>query len=100
MDAWDQELDSWEEAVEKTINVEAKALLQSSSSTRKIDSKCPQENKPAKKEEKNFAKNKSIDSAHADILSEKQSSSTNQTFSVYLNKNQIYYRGPVIHSTK
>ena len=34
------ELDSWEEVVEKTNNIEIKTLLKPSSETRKIDSKC------------------------------------------------------------
>ena len=37
LDVRSWELDSWEEAVEKTVNAEAKALLQSASSTRKMD---------------------------------------------------------------
>ena len=40
LDTWDQELDFWEETVKKTINAEAKALLQPPSNTRKIDAKC------------------------------------------------------------
>lgn len=51
-------------------------MLQSSFSTRKIDLKCLQENKPAKKEEKDSEKNKSMDSAPADTFSETQFSST------------------------
>ena len=41
-----------------------------------MDSRCLQENKFAKKEEENPGKNKTTDSAPADISSEKQSSST------------------------
>ena len=64
--------DFWEEAVEKAVNVEAKALLQSSSSIHNMDSKCPWENKPAKKEEKDSGrKNKSTNSSSADTSSEK-----------------------------
>lgn len=40
LDVWGQDLDSWKEAVEKIVNAEAKALLQSASITRQMDSKC------------------------------------------------------------
>ena len=77
LDVQGKDLDSWKEAVKKAVNVEAKALLQSSSSTRNMDSRCPQGNRPTKKEEKDFnGKNKSTDSALADISSGKQLSST------------------------
>ena len=46
LDARGRELDFWEEAVEKFVNVEVKALLQSASSTRKMDQHCPQDNRP------------------------------------------------------
>ena len=46
LDTRGRELDSWEEAVEKAVNVEAKALLQLASSTRKMDQRCPQGNHP------------------------------------------------------
>ena len=55
-------------------------MLQSSSSTRNMDSRCPRGNKPGKKKEKDSdGKNKSIDSTFANISSGKQSSSTQQT---------------------
>ena len=38
-------------------------MLQSSSNNRKMDSRCPQENKPIKKEEKDSGKNKYTNSA-------------------------------------
>ena len=41
LDAHGRDLDFWEEAVEKAINAEAKAMLQSSSNTRNMDSRCP-----------------------------------------------------------
>ena len=82
MDAQSRDLNSWEEAVEKAVNVEVKAMLQSSASTRDIDSRCPRGNRPAKKEEKDSSgKNKSTDFPCADMSSEKQSSSTQQTSS-------------------
>ena len=82
MDARGRDIDSWEEAVKKAVNAEAKALLQSFASTHDMDSKCSRENRPAKKEEKDFGrKNKSTDSIPADISSGKQSSSTQQTSS-------------------
>ena len=89
LDARGRDLDSWEEAVEKAVNAEAKALLQSSSSTHDMDSRYPQENRPAEKEEKNSGgKNKSTDSAPADVPSGKQTSSTHQK------KDQNYQGGP------
>ena len=41
LDARGQELDSWDEVVEKAVDAEAKASLQLYSRTRKIDFKCP-----------------------------------------------------------
>ena len=70
LDIRGRELDSWEEAVEKAINAKAKTLVQSSSSTREIDSKCSQENKPAKKE-KDFRRTKSTNIPSIDISSSK-----------------------------
>ena len=71
LNAQARDLNSWEEAVEKSVNMEAKVLLQSFSSTCDMDSRCPRKNRPAKKEEKDSGKNKSTDSALADIFSEK-----------------------------
>ena len=77
LDARGRDLDSWKEAVEKAVNTKAKALLQSSSSTRDMDSRYPQENRPVKKDEKDFGgKNKSTDSTSADMSNGKQSFST------------------------
>ena len=82
MDARSRDLNSWEKAVEKTINTEAKAMLQSSTSTCDMDSRCPRGNRPTKKEEKNSSgKIKSTDSPFADTSSGKQSFSTQQTSS-------------------
>ena len=82
LDARGRDLDSWEEAVKKAVNAEAKTMLQSSASIRDIDSRCPRGNRPAKKEDKNSSgKNKSTDSPSADTSSGKQSSSTQQTSS-------------------
>ena len=71
MDAQNREIDSWEKAIEKAIIAEAKALLQSFSSTCKIDSKCLQGNRPAKKEEKDFGKTKSTNTSFTDVFSSK-----------------------------
>ena len=80
LDVWGRDLDSWEKAVEKAVNAEAKALLQSPPSTRDMNSRCPRGNRPAKKEEKDSAgKNKSTNSTLADTSNGKQSSSTQQT---------------------
>ena len=63
--------------MKKTINAEAKAMLQLSSSARNMDLKCPQGNRPTEKEEKDSGrKNRSIDSAFVDTSSGKRSSST------------------------
>ena len=77
LNARGRKLDSWKEAIEKTVDIEANALLQSSSSTRKMDSSCPQGNKPAKKEKKDSKRTKSINTPFADAFSSKhQQSST------------------------
>ena len=70
LDVRDRALDSWKKAVKKAVNAEAKAMLQSSSNTRDMDSRCPQENR--KKDEKDSnEKNKSTDSTSADTSSGK-----------------------------
>ena len=80
--------------MEKAVNAEAKAMLQSSASTRDMDSRCPRRNRPAKKEEKDSSgKNKSTDSPSVDTSSGKQSSSTQQTSS-NPKKDQDHQRGP------
>ena len=77
LDTWDRNQDSWEKTVKKTINTETKPWLQFSFNICDIDSKCPQGNKPARKEEKDSGgKNKSTDSLSTDTSSGKQSSST------------------------
>ena len=97
MDTRGRDLNSWEEAVEKAVNAEAKAMLQSSANTRNMDSRCPRGNRPARKEEKDSSgKNKSTDSLSADTSSGKQSSSTQQTSS-NPKKNQDHQRGPRCH---
>ena len=94
MDAQSRDLNSWEEAVEKAVNAEAKAMLQSSASTRDMDSRCPRGNRPTKKEEKDSnRKNKSTDSPSADTSSGKQSFSTQQTSS-NPKKNQDHQQSP------
>ena len=45
LDVRGRELNSWEEAIEKIVNVEAKALLQSASITREMDQHCPRGNR-------------------------------------------------------
>ena len=71
LDAQGRDLNSSEEAIEKTVNAEVKALLQSSSNTREMDSRYPQESKPTKKEEKDSRKTKSADFPTADTPSKK-----------------------------
>ena len=48
LDARGQDLDSWDEVVEKAVNVEAKASLQLPSKTREMDFKCPRVEQPVK----------------------------------------------------
>ena len=82
LDTRGQNQDSWKKTVKKAVNAKAKALLQSSSSIRDMDSRCFRGNRPAKKEEKDSGgKNKSTDSLSSDTSSGKQSSSTQQTSS-------------------
>ena len=57
--------------MEKAVNIKAKVILQSSSSSRDMDSGCPRGNKPVKKEEKDFEKKKSTNSIPADSSSRK-----------------------------
>ena len=71
LDARGRELDSWKEAVEKPINIEAKILLQSASYTCKIDLRCSQGNKSAKKEEEDPGKTKSTNTSPIDVSSGK-----------------------------
>ena len=47
LDARGRELDSWEEAIEKAIDAEAKASLQPPSILREMDQRCPQGNRLA-----------------------------------------------------
>ena len=62
LDVKDQDLDFWDEVVDKTVDVEAKTNLQAPSRTREMDSWCPQGQRPTKKDDKdskNYEKNKS-----------------------------------------
>lgn len=72
------ELVSWEETVEKAIDVEVKILLQPPSRTRKIDLKSPQGNQPVKIEEKDSGRTKSTNTPSADVSSDKY-----QQFSIH-----------------
>ena len=92
LDARGRDLDSWKEVVKKTVNTKAKTMLQSSFSTRDMDSKCPQRNR--KKDKKDSGgKNKSINSTFADTFSGKQSSSTQQTSFANPKKDQDQQQG-------
>ena len=88
LDVRDRELDSWEEAIEKAVDAEAKALLQPPSGTREIDAKCLRGYRPAKKEDKDSGKNNSVDILPADVPSGKQTSFTHQK------KDQNHQGGP------
>lgn len=46
MEQHGRELDSWDELVEKAIDVEAKASLQPPSMLRELDHRCPRRNRP------------------------------------------------------
>ena len=94
LDAQAHNLNFWVEAVEKGVNAEVKAMLQSSSSIRDIDSKCSRGNKPAKKEEKDSdRKNKSTDSPSTDTSNGKQSFSIQQTSFANPKKDQDHQQG-------
>ena len=92
LDARGRDLNSWEEAVKKAVNAEAKAMLQSSLSTCDIDSKCFQ-GKQKKDKKDSVRKNKSTDSVPADTFSGKQSFSTQQTFFANPKKDQDHQQG-------
>ena len=94
LNARGRDLDSWEEAIKKAVNAEAKTLLQSSTSTCNMNSRCPQGNRPIKKDKKDSGgKNKSTDSASANTSSGKQSFSTQQISSPNLKKDQDHQQG-------
>ena len=82
-------MDFWDEVIEKAVNIEIKALLHPLSGIWEIDVKYFQKYKPAKKEDKNFEKNKSTYTLLADIPSRKQSqqSFTHQCQTDKKNKN-------------
>ena len=71
LDTRGRELNFWEEAIEKVVDAETKALLQPPSSTQKIDAKCFPGYRPVKKEDKDSRKNKSVDILSIDIPSGK-----------------------------
>ena len=48
LDTRGRELDSWDEVIEKAVDVEAKTSLQLYSRTREMDSKCSQNEQPVK----------------------------------------------------
>ncbi len=52
LDNQGQNLDAWDEVIEKTVNTEAKAGLQLSSGTKEIDSRCPKGYRPSVKKDK------------------------------------------------
>ena len=65
--------------VKKTVDVEAKASLQSPSKTREIDSRCPKDHRPAKKTKlinaikvAKIDKNKAKDLSHIECYTRKQ----------------------------
>ena len=71
LDIRGQKLDFWKEAVKKTVDAEAKILLQPPSSTHEIDAKYLCGYRPAKKKKKDLERNKSTDTFFADVSSGK-----------------------------
>ena len=69
-------------------------MLQSPSSSWKIDAKYLQEYKLVKKEDKKFKKNKFTDFSLINIPGGKQTSFTHQTLSTYQKKDENYKEGP------
>ena len=81
LDIRDRDLDSWDEVVDKTIDVETKASLQALSETKEMNFWCPQGQRPTKKDDKdfkNFEKNKSSQNPPANSLSSGTQSSPSQ----------------------
>ena len=87
LDAWDLELDSWQDVVEKTVDVEDKTLLQPLLGIWEIEPKGLRGQKPIKRKA-NSGKKNSTDSPPADKLSGKQISSTHLTFFAQPKKDQ------------
>ena len=93
LNARGRKLNSWKEAIEKAVNAEAKALLQLPSSTGKIDAMCLQGYRPAKKEDKDSGKNKSVNSPHTDVPNGKHSQQSSTHQSQTGKKDQDYQEG-------
>lgn len=79
LDTQSRELNFWEEIVKKAVNIEVKLLFQPPSSIWKIDAKCFQGYRPAKKKKKDSGKNKFTDTPFADVPSVKYP----QQYSIY-----------------
>ncbi len=75
MDSRNRELDSWEEVLEKAIEAESKASLQSASNTRDMDARCFRGRRPAKKDEVSFFKDPRIEELNSDSQEPKSSPS-------------------------
>ena len=76
-----ENLDFWDEVVDKTVDAEAKANLQAPSGTREMDSQCPQGQRPTKKEDKDskdYKKNKFSQNPPTNTLSSETQSSLAQ----------------------
>ena len=57
--------------MEKIVNIKVKTLLELPTEIQEIDSRYPQKDRPAKKEEKNSGKTKSTDTPSANVSSGK-----------------------------
>ena len=78
LDVRDRDLDSWDEVADKIVDAKAKASLQALSETKEMDSRCPWDQQPTKKDDKDskdYKKNKSSQNLLANVsLSGTQSS--------------------------
>ena len=81
LDVRDQDLDFWNEVVDKTVDAEAKASFQAPFGTREVDFWCSRGQRPTKKDDndfKDFEKNKSSQNPPANALSSGTQSSPTQ----------------------
>ncbi len=97
MDHRGQDLDTWEEVVEKADGIEAKANLQPSFYVREINSKCPKSHRPSAKKDKEDTyrepRDKTSNKDKNKAKSYNSSASTNQLQTQALKKNKRSCRG-------
>ena len=68
LDVKDRDLNSWDEVVDKTVDAKAKASLQALFGTKEIDSWCPWDQRPTKKDDKDFRDYKKNKSSQNSLL--------------------------------